>query len=923
MFLNGLLLAFIITVPVKNTCIDRPELHKVFSQILNESDEKQVISGLELLKEKWDSCAVEKDSTYAEIHHTLGRIYWLNDDLEKGITNTQIAISVNAKNSPLVSKRKLCNSYYNLGGLYARKGLVTESLDAFNRAVSVGASYPEKQLLVSYSYKEIASILYSQGNLEKSALAAEKGFQISQKLNNRLLMSQNLIEKAQALIELGSLEEAERTLQTARELKLESDIIRGALNSLFAELRVRQNSFREAVDFHEASFADYSKIHFNYGCGQALANLGFLYTEKLGNRNLALKKYEMALRYFEMPYDRAIVLNEIANVKSAMGFQEDALKLNQNALHLFLPRFQGDDWRVNPQATTLRDVLDKTNLLSVIIRKGNILRRLHEKNTGEAELESALATYMLADTMVDYMRWEHSGRASKLFWRHKTRELYENAIRVCFMLKDHKRAFYFFEKSRAALLQDRLNELGASLLLSTADQQKESQLQDNVQSLRQQLTNAEGDEALKTALRSKLFDAQERLAHFVAAIEKTNPSYYAYKYANRTLTIEQLRNDVLAPGQAYLGYFVGDSAVYGFYCDHNRTELNEADVHTYQNALQSYQLYLGNKSLQNKDFAGFISASNKVFELLVAPFRIAPGVRLVVSPDGKFTPFAALSQSPDKEAYLIRSNPISYAYSASYLAKTVRKKRNWYAMNSFLGMAPVEFDPQLRQASLVGSDKALQTIDKHFVFSKCLEKQQATKGAFLQNIASYPIVQLFTHASADTTKGKNAVPTLFFSDATLDLSELALPFQNATDLLVLSACETGVGIDQRGEGVFSLARGFAEAGIPTTMTTLWNVENEAIYQITDHFYNGLSEGLPLDLALQQAQLRWLTERDKTDQLPHVWAGNVLIGQTAAVSPGWTTYQIWVFNVFLLVAFTVFFLRKRHMQRTTHPSKRDA
>ena len=46
------------------------------------------------------------------------------------------------------------------------------------------------------------------------------------------------------------------------------------------------------------------------------------------------------------------------------------------------------------------------------------------------------------------------------FWRDKTRSLYENAIEACYLLNDPEKAFYFFEKSRAVLLNDQLNELG-------------------------------------------------------------------------------------------------------------------------------------------------------------------------------------------------------------------------------------------------------------------------------------------------------------------------------------------------------------------------------------------------------------------------------------------------------------------------------
>lgn len=238
-------------------------------------------------------------------------------------------------------------------------------------------------------------------------------------------------------------------------------------------------------------------------------------------------------------------------------------------------------------------------------------------------------------------------------------------------------------------------------------------------------------------------------------------------------------------------------------------------------------------------------------------------------------------------------------------------------MNSFLGMAPVDFAAPLNQPSLPGSDKALEKLDRHFIFSKILKKQRATREAFLKDIIHYPVVQLFTHASADTSDRMNPSPALYFADSALGIPELEIPFRNATELLVLSACETGTGADQRGEGIFSLARGFAGAGIPSTLTTLWKVENQAVYEITQSFYDGLNKGLPLDEALRAAQLKWLDTGEQSDQLPYVWAGNVLIGNTSAVYTGLKPRDLGIALGVLLLVFGVLYLRSKSGKTAKH------
>lgn len=877
-----------------------------FNKILEETSAEQRIPELLALKKEWDDCSLEKDSTYSKISHVLGRLYWQSGNLDEGIEFTENAAVFNSKESPRFEKKELCNNYFNLGAIYAQKGWVVESLEAFNKAITAGTPFPDKHTFVSSAYKEIASILFGQGDLEKSALASEKSFLLAKQLNDGTLMSEALIEKAQSLIELGSLREAQNALATVTGLNSDDGIYMGAVNSLAAEVAVRQKNISEAVNSYEKSFAAYRRFGFDYGCGQALTNLGFIHSEKLNDYPKAIKYYEQALNFFELPQDKAITTNSIARAKSRMGQSREAIKINQDAVSLFLQEADHPDWKYNPTAATMRQVVDKTTLLSIISGKGEILLNLFSENKDQNLLKVALSTYMLADTMVDYMRWEHSGNASKLFWRKQTRTLYENAIKTAFILGDVEKSFYFFEKSRAALLQDHMNELGASLLLTDVDQKKERELKEKVRQLQSDLENLQENDPRGSDLRNELFDAQENLSAFVLEIEKSNPAYYSYKYENRGMSISELRQNILKPKQGFLSFFVGEQAVYAFYCDETKASLKQIAIDVYKNVTEEYQNYLSSKSVQNKDFQGFIGTSNKLYQLVVAPFEINEGIKLVVSTDGPLIPFAALSQAKEKEAFLIRSHPISYTYSASYLAKTNRKKRPWYSLNSFLGMAPVDFAPALNQSSLIDSDKALQKIDKHFIFSKCLEKGNATKKAFLHNLSSYPIVQLFTHASADRSEGQNAVPKIYFADSTLSVSEINLPAHGITELLVLSACETGIGIDQEGEGVYSLARGFAEAGIPSTLTTLWNVENEAIYQITGHFYDHVTTEQPLDEALQQAQLQWLSESGKNGQLPYVWAGNVLIGNTDPIALSWSPFQIWGGCFAILLIFSIYF-----------------
>ena len=881
-------------------------------QVLKTTESGQIVSELEKLKKEWEACNLEQDSTYARILHLLGRSYWKkNNDPELGALLTWKSVEINSTASPLITQKELCNNYFNLGAIYSEKGAIHESLEAYERSIETGLRYPEKLFIVSKAYKELSNLYFGEGDPEKSVLASEKGYQIGRELADPALMSANLLEKAQAQVELGLLKDARKSVEEVISLNVERSANSGALYSLFAEIAIREKNFESAVRHFQKSFSGFKKEGFEYGCGQVCVNLGYLYAERMGRYEAAMEQYRKALTYFSEPQDRGLVINSIAALKAKTGFTDEALRINGEAVREFLAgNYTPLDTASNPSADVIREVLDKTNLLAIIIQKGDILLRLYDAKAELPLLQNALSCYMLADTMVDLMRWEHSGKASKLFWREKTRGLYENAIKTCYLLDAPGQAFHFFEKSRAALLQDELNDLGAAQLLNPEDQARENELKDKVRDLQRQLSDKDVGEARKSLLRNQLFDAREALARFVKGLETSNPSYYAYKYDNRVPSPDDLRQGILERGQSYLSYFIGDSAVYGFYFD-AKPVLKKIDAHAYREALNSYQRFLSDKPLQNKDFTGYLEASHQLYRLLIEPFGVEEGKRLVISPDGRILPFAALSRSAQTESYLVRTNAVSYTYSASYLARSRRKSKSPFALRSFFGMAPVDFTEEQRQSALPGSDEALQKLDRQFIFSTILEGKAATRQAFTGNFSRYPVVQLFTHASADTSGRSGVSPTLFFADSSLSLAELEAPPGNVTELLVLSACETGLGVEQRGEGVFSLARGFAGIGIPSVLTTLWKVENQSVYEITRYFYEGLADQLPLDEALRKAQLKWLDESEKSGQLPYMWAGNVLIGNTGSISTGLSPSHVQAVVALVLVLFAgMLYFRKR-------------
>jgi CHAT domain-containing protein/tetratricopeptide (TPR) repeat protein len=106
-----------------------------------------------------------------------------------------------------------------------------------------------------------------------------------------------------------------------------------------------------------------------------------------------------------------------------------------------------------------------------------------------------------------------------------------------------------------------------------------------------------------------------------------------------------------------------------------------------------------------------------------------------------------------------------------------------------------------------------------------------------------------------------------------DIYDLNLP----VDLVVLSACNTGLGKDVIGEGIVGLSRGFMYAGASGVVASLWKVDDEATAEFMKHFYRAMFEGEATPAsALRQAQLAMLSQKRWSE--PYYWAGFVIQGQ---------------------------------------------
>ncbi len=129
--------------------------------------------------------------------------------------------------------------------------------------------------------------------------------------------------------------------------------------------------------------------------------------------------------------------------------------------------------------------------------------------------------------------------------------------------------------------------------------------------------------------------------------------------------------------------------------------------------------------------------------------------------------------------------------------------------------------------------------------------------------------------------GVNAESSDSLEDGFLTAEEVSWLDLSAVDLVVLSACETGLGRAEAGEGLVGLRRAFRLAGAETVISSLWSVPDRSTQELMEDFYLRMwDDGMPVGAALRQAQLDLLKRNRIENQgagLPHTWGAFVLSG----------------------------------------------
>lgn len=466
------------------------------------------------------------------------------------------------------------------------------------------------------------------------------------------------------------------------------------------------------------------------------------------------------------------------------------------------------------------------------------------------------------------------------------------------------------ELNKAVTLRNQLNAEN-SLKYAIPEQllRMEKSLKDSISLLISRQRSIEND--------STLFLLNRRYNSFLGTMEKDFPKYYTLKNQLDVTSLSELRHE-LDKQTLLFNFFEGQKYVHIIRLDGEAVFKHKILKKEINTLIEQH-----NNAVFNRSYQDIVYTSEKIREKLhINSQDLESNRHLYIIPDGLIWNLNFASIATNKEIvpqFMGYTHTISYHYFANKkLSKENKHKNNLLAFSfsessspsSGTRSAPFKED----EAPIPGTSAELRSIAKlwegNYYFSK-----NANESNFKSLSGSYSILHLAVHGFLDEKKPENSYLKFASADSLNDGKLHVYEIYNLdlnADLAVLSACHSGNGKIVAGEGMMSLGRAFAYAGVRSLLISRWEVSDYSAPHLMEYFYQGLKEGMYKSEALKFAQTEYLKKHsDVITSSPFYWSSFYVLGDDSPIYQE-AGFNPWIIGLILLLVSsgTVIYSRKR-------------
>ncbi|OGK88326.1 MAG: hypothetical protein A2X52_12665 [Candidatus Rokubacteria bacterium GWC2_70_16] len=486
--------------------------------------------------------------------------------------------------------------------------------------------------------------------------------------------------------------------------------------------------------------------------------------------------------------------------------------------------------------------------------------------------EEALREYSEAMRLVEDVRSELEEAAYRSGYLEDKLGIYHGAARAALALGRSEEAFGFAERARARAFLDLLGthttlSKGKTRALVEEELRLRAQLAEARAAAAESEAGTEDEAAADPAWRRGRLQAAE--AAYRAFLERVRGESreQASLMSVEPVHLAELQR-LLPEGTALLEYLVTEPETLLWIV--TRTAVESLRLPVSRRFLVGAVRELRAAIADNAALAEVQARSRRLHDALLSAARPRlAGDRLLIVPHDvlHYLPFAAL-RSP-RGRWLVEDYTLATLPSASVLKYLEGKGGGRDARAVAVGNPDLGPALELRYA-----EREARNVGTHFPGASILVRAEATEARVKTLAGGSALLHFATHGALDEQDPLASALLLApegAEDGRLEVREI-FGLDLGARLVVLSACETGLGRLSRGDELVGLQRAFLYAGTPAVITTLWKVDDRASFALMEHFYDALERLGPAQ-ALRQAGRATLAQHPH----PFAWAAFVLTG----------------------------------------------
>lgn len=853
-------------------------------------------------------------------------------DAEKSINEAHIEVGINDYKkaldiySELGLEKEQMGILFAIANAYKTSAQYDQALAHYNQSLFLATKLKISRM-EGRSLSSIGVIHKLFGEYQKALDHFQKALEKNEQSNDSDGVSQTLNNFGTTYTALGeyskSIQYFEKALTICKKM-LNYQHLSAAYNNL-AVSNARMKNYARAIEYLEKGLDITIKTNFLYGQGSFLTNLGAIY-ERQNDYEKAIEYYEKASLIHHQTGDRetqAIVFSNMGTAYQKLAKRASAIEFYIKALQIHQELGLRKD-----EAITLQ-------------RIAQLQQEEYKLDDARISMERALSIIESThkNILVQDLRRSHFSLAYDYYKNYIDilMALHKQNPSMGYNIL----AFEASEKSRGRNTKDILiqNKLDLNLNIDNNLIQEEKELREKISDKVSEILKVKIDGSKAKAIEKDLEELELKYQILESKIKELNPNYLLLTNP-KNLTLKEIQNEVLDNNTILLEYCLGHEKSYLWVISKrtfNSFELEKAEIinSLAKNIHKNISQFFGEVRLEKnvdkvlklieqkkKDTDILVSSLS---EMIISPAKdfLPTNKRLLIVPDEKlhYVPFSLLMKNAknNKSSLLIEEHEIINILSGSTLFSQRQYVKNTSQKSEATLVGDPIFAPNDERIKIPNSYNFLERSDEYLMnlsaeengldrsmilsrlpFSKkevlginSFIKTYKTKiltdyQANLSNISNDHLaksnyIHFATHAIVGRSNPKlnGIVLSLVdeqgkYIDGFLSFDKILSMKLNA-EMVVLSACQTALGKEVKGEGFVSLGRAFAYAGAKRTVISLWKVDDEATSEFMLKFYHKLlKDGMSPSTALRKTQIEML--KSKKWEIPYFWAAFIMEGE---------------------------------------------